>query len=80
MTETQFTMVSEWMVYGNINDFVKAHPDVDRLGLVGFRFKVLPSCPVDDHITLQLEGVATGLIYIHNQGVIHGDLKGVRLR
>ena len=80
MTETQFTMVSEWMVHGNINDFVKAHPDVDRLGLVGFRFKVLPSHPVDDRITLQLEGVATGLIYIHNQGVIHGDLKGVRLR
>jgi serine/threonine protein kinase len=29
---------------------------------------------------LQLGGVATGLIYIHGQGVIHGDLKGVRLR
>jgi hypothetical protein len=36
MTENQFAMVSEWMVHGNINDFVKAHPDVDRLGLVGF--------------------------------------------
>ena len=78
-TETRFTMVSEWMVHGNINDFVKTHPDVDRLRLVGFLFKVLPSRPVDDRITLQLEGVATGLIYIHNQGVIHGDLKGVRL-
>ena len=42
MTETQFTMVSEWMVNGNINDFVKAHPDIDRLGLVGFSFKSLP--------------------------------------
>ena len=28
---------------------------------------------------LQLGGVARGLIYIHSQGVIHGDLKGVRL-
>jgi hypothetical protein len=27
---------------------------------------------------LQLEGVARGLIYIHSQGMIHGDLKGVR--
>jgi hypothetical protein len=45
MTETQFTMVSEWMVHGNINDFVKAHPDADRLGLVGFLSKVLPFSP-----------------------------------
>ena len=80
MTETQFIMVSEWMVHGNINGFVKAHPYVDRLGLVGFPFKKIPSRPVNDRIIIQLEGVATGLIYIHNQGVIHGDLKGVRLQ
>jgi hypothetical protein len=46
MTETQFTMVSEWMVHGNINDFVKAQPDVDRLGLVGFPFKFCPLAPL----------------------------------
>ena len=39
MTETQFAMVSEWMANGNINNFVKAHPDVNRLGLVGFSFE-----------------------------------------
>ena len=36
MAEAQFAMVSEWMVNGNINEFVKANPDADRLGLVGF--------------------------------------------
>jgi hypothetical protein len=36
MTDNQFSMVSEWMVNGNINEFVKARPDADRLGLVGF--------------------------------------------
>ena len=36
MTDTQFAMVSEWMVNGNINDFIRSCPDVDRLGLVGF--------------------------------------------
>lgn len=36
MTDTQFAMVSEWMFNGNINDFVKANPDADRLVLVGF--------------------------------------------
>ena len=37
MSETQFAMVSEWMDNGNLTDFVKAHPDGDRLGLVCFR-------------------------------------------
>ena len=36
MSETQFAMISDWMVNGNINDFVKAHPDTNRLELVGF--------------------------------------------
>ena len=43
MTETQFAMISEWMVNGNINDFVRTHPDEDRFGLVNFLLKVLPS-------------------------------------
>ena len=34
---------------------------------------------IDDYGTPQLEGVAKGLIYIHDQGMIHADLKGVRL-
>lgn len=34
MTAYQFVMVSEWMENGNINQFVKAHPDADRLKLV----------------------------------------------
>ena len=36
MTGTQFVMVSEWMENGNIKEFVEAHPDTDRLELVGF--------------------------------------------
>lgn len=39
MSETRFTMVSDWMENGDINKFVKAHPDVDRLGLVCPRFE-----------------------------------------
>ena len=36
MSETQFAMVSDWMANGNVNEFVKAHPDTNRLELVGF--------------------------------------------
>ena len=34
MVGTQLAMVSEWMMNGNINEFVRAHPDVNRLELV----------------------------------------------
>jgi hypothetical protein len=39
--ETRFAMVSEWMVNGHINGFVKANVDADRLELVCFSFRVL---------------------------------------
>ena len=43
MSENRFVMVSEWMAQGNIKEFVKANPKVDRLGLVCFLFKILIS-------------------------------------
>ena len=43
MFDNRFVMVSEWMAQGNIVEFVKANPNVDRLGLVCFPFKVLIS-------------------------------------
>ena len=36
MSGNQFAMVSEWMVNGNINEFVKMHRDANRFKLVGF--------------------------------------------
>ena len=39
MSETRFAMVSDWMVNGNINEFVKAHPDANRLELVSLSFE-----------------------------------------
>jgi len=56
MSGNQLSTVSEWMINGTINEFVKAHPAADRLRL--------------------LEGVARGLTYIHDHGMLHGDLQG----
>lgn len=42
--------------------------------------KVSPSPLHLQHIIPQLGGVTRGLSYIHSRGMIHGDLKGVRLR
>jgi len=39
---TRYAMVSKWMMDGNINMFVEAHPDTNRLGLVGFPFGAPP--------------------------------------
>jgi serine/threonine protein kinase len=36
MSGHQFEMVSEWMVNGSINEYVKAHKDADRFELVSF--------------------------------------------
>jgi len=34
MGDEQFAMISEWMVNGNINEFVKVHRNVNRFELV----------------------------------------------
>ena len=80
MSEGHFAMISEWMVNGNIGDFVKAHPDVNRITLVSLRFESPYFRSVYSSKNSQLEGVAKGLIHIHDQGMVHGDLKGVRAR
>ncbi|KAF9791123.1 kinase-like protein, partial [Thelephora terrestris] len=59
MTMNQFAMISDWMPNGNLNEFVEANPDADRLKLLG--------------------DAARGLIYIHERGVVHGDLKGANI-
>ena len=38
MTSNQFMVVSEWMENGNINMFVEAHPDANRMKLVCLSF------------------------------------------
>jgi hypothetical protein len=35
--DSRLAMISNWMADGNINEFVKSHPEVDRLDLVGSR-------------------------------------------
>jgi hypothetical protein len=49
MGKYHFAMVSEWMVNGNINEFIKAHRDVNRLELVGFTLLLLTT-PVTDNL------------------------------
>ena len=46
MNDSHFAMVSEWMENRNINEFVEANPDANRLELVSFPFKVSDHCSI----------------------------------
>jgi len=50
MAKDRFVMVSEWMVKGNINEFVKAEPSADRLELVCFYLGSLSLLIIDNHM------------------------------
>ena len=52
MTEKLFVMVSEWMGNGDINRFVEANIDADRLELVSFRSRPSYLFVVDDNMTI----------------------------
>ena len=80
-SQLKFAMASEWMASGNITQFVKAHRDANRFKLVGPPYNALPpSLPLEFLQLPQLGDAARGLIYMHAWGMVHGDLKGVRLR
>ena len=56
MSETKFSMVSDWMPNGNISRFVATHPDTKRLELVCSPFKFLYSSPVVDGYMVRVVG------------------------
>ena len=67
-------MVSRWMENGNMKQYIKKYGGVNRLELVSLmRWKFDP--PLNGP---QLKGVTRGLAYLHNNEVVHGDLKSVR--
>ena len=61
------------MVNGNVSQYLAKYPEADRLGLV---------CRIHSQsgsafIGLQIVGVTRGLGYLHDNGMVHGDLEGV---
>ena len=44
ITITPLQLISDWMLGGDLPEYVKQHPDVDRLGLVSLRAVALTPC------------------------------------
>lgn len=71
-----FRILTKWMPNGNVMHHAKSNPGVNRLQLVSSinvsqrRFLYSPN--------IQLFEVASGVAYLHELGIVHGDLKGVR--
>ncbi|KDQ51595.1 hypothetical protein JAAARDRAFT_199049 [Jaapia argillacea MUCL 33604] len=69
-------LLAPWMAHGNAHKFSQAERRghvIDRLvsGAVS-----LPSHAYTRHLEQQLIGVVEGLAYLHQEGIIHGDLTG----
>jgi serine/threonine protein kinase len=65
------------MSNGHIIEFLKnAPPDTDRVSLVGTFSNNTFECLT---IMRQMLDVAMGVKYLHENRIVHGDLKGVRL-
>ena len=68
-------MISEWMEYGTIMQFINARPETNRLKLVSILPKVQGTNPLIS--LLQLADISRGLRYLHEWPSVHADLKSV---
>jgi serine/threonine protein kinase len=70
----KFAMVSEWMIHGDINEFVEKSEGVNRVQLVS---EDAISQGSHCNLLVQLVEATNGLEYMHSLNMVHGDLKGV---
>lgn len=68
------SLVSEWIDNGTVTDYLKNNPDYDAVHMVS-------NMSSENYIMTKLSfkalGIAKGLEYLHNQGIVHSDLKAV---
>ena len=73
-----FLILSEWMPNGNVMQYTRSNQEANRLRLVralALPPRFFPSLTS----TLKLSNVMSGVVYLHELRIVHGDLKGVSL-
>ena len=72
-----FRIISEWMPNGNVTEYTKSNPEVNRLRLASPAIRSPGNSTLIHLHNPQLYEVASGVTFLHELGIAHGDLKGV---
>ena len=73
------SLISTWCNGGHIKQYLRHNPSADRYALVRF----VSISVASRNVCLcfhQIKGVCGGLAYLHSRGIVHGDIKPVRMR
>jgi serine/threonine protein kinase len=68
-------LVSPWRENGSAREFIKKNPTTNRLTLV--RTHRISSGLSRLPLILKVREIAEGLTYLHREGIVHGDIRGV---
>ncbi len=69
-------LVSRWMVNGSLRNYIEMFPDTSVIRMVrGSSIIFLVLVPYS--LLIKARGTANGLLYLHNQDIIHSDMKSV---
>jgi hypothetical protein len=67
-----------WFDNGNVIDFIRQHPDIEKLSIV----RLVPLSMIDIYLTLsvQVRQLVSAVAYIHSTEQIHGNIVPVCLQ
>ncbi|KAL0563136.1 hypothetical protein V5O48_018941 [Marasmius crinis-equi] len=72
----EFCLVSPWMENGNLAKFVKTSSGITPELQYKLVSRFIPFTPSKAYQHSQALNTASGLAYLHGQGITHGDIKG----
>jgi len=71
----EFCMVFPWMPDGNLLQYLNKYPGASRVSIVSVHD--VHDNEYTEFNTYKMLGVVDGILYLHSNDVVHGDLKGV---